>query len=72
MGDFADMYDYLLDDWEDGGEEWTGRCAPQPKTCMRCGTKGLWWGTLGDGNWFLATSRGERHQCPPASPDEFD
>ena len=68
MGDIADwIIDNMMDDWEDGG-----RCAPQPKTCMRCGHSGCTWVHTGE-RWALQEWNGRLHVCDTAaSPDEFD
>lgn len=52
MGDFADMYDYLL--WGDEHQ--------QEVTCKHCGKKGLYWDDS-SGRWTLVDDEGDRHVC---------
>lgn len=45
-------------------------------TCKHCGQDGLFWYQIrkpdGSPGWALFSAGVRRHQCPPASPDEFE
>lgn len=62
------------EDWIYWGEDTEDE--DQDVTCNRCGRSGLqrdgiWNHTTKEYDWVLIDERCQRHECPPASADEF-